>query len=81
MENRFVFLKSEVAELLDAEFLLSATLVEEYAMMIEVGREQTEKDTLPDIHLKKTAKVVTNGVQVKKEMYKSRSLRVLMAEM
>lgn len=74
-------MKSEVAELLDAEFLLSATLVEEYAMMIEVGREQTEKDTLPDIHLKKTAKVVTNGVQVKKEMYKSRSLRVLMAEM
>lgn len=74
-------MKPEVAELLDAEFLLSATLVEEYAMMIEVGREQTEKDTLPEIQLKKTAKVVANGVQVKKEMYKSPSLSVLMTEM
>ena len=64
-------MKSQVAELLDAEFLLSATLIEEYAMMIDVGREQTEKDTVPEIQLKKTAKVVANAVQVKKEMYKS----------
>jgi len=71
LENRFELLKSQVAELLDAEFLLSATLIEEYAMMIDVGREQTEKDTVPEIQLKKTAKVVANAVQVKKEMYKS----------
>lgn len=61
---------------LDAEFRLSAVLVEEYATMNDIAREQSEEGmNLSKLDVRELAGDITLGVQQKKQMYAIRCMR------